>query len=83
MKTLTSILAQERQAAPSGVEFTISPNVSKIVSDRLQLLVVNGAQGLILVFLTMWLFFSLRFSFWVTMGLPVSLLGAIFVMNLI
>ena len=34
-----------------------------------------------LVFLVMWLFFSLRFSFWVTMGLPVSILGAIFAMQ--
>ena len=83
METLASILEREQKAAPPGVEFTISQNVSKIVSDRLQLLVVNGMQGLILVFLTMWLFFSLRFSFWVTMGLPVSFLGAIFVMNLI
>ena len=83
MQTLTAILEHEQQAAPPGVEFAITQNVSKIVSDRLQLLVVNGVQGLILVFLTMWLFFSLRFSFWVTMGLPVSFLGAIFAMKLI
>jgi multidrug efflux pump subunit AcrB len=51
------------------------------VSDRLQLLVINGMQGLALVFLTMWLFFSFRFSFWVTMGLPVSFLGAIFIIQ--
>ena len=83
MQALQALLERERQTAPPGVEFTITQNVSKIVSDRLQLLVVNGIQGLILVFLTMWLFFSFRFSFWVTMGLPVSFLGAIFVMNFI
>ena len=83
MQAVESILSRERQMAPPGVEFTITQNVSKIVADRLQLLVVNGVQGLFLVFLTMWLFFSFRFSFWVTMGLPVSFLGAIFFMNLI
>jgi len=83
MQTLEAILEHERQMAPPDVEFTITQNVSKIVSDRLQLLVINGMQGLVLVFLTMWLFFSFRFSLWVTMGLPVSFLGAIFIMNLI
>ena len=83
MRALEANLARERKMVPPGVEFTITQNVSKIVSDRLQLLVVNGLQGLVLVFLTMWLFFSFRFSFWVTMGLPVSFLGAIFIMNLI
>ncbi len=33
-----------------------------------------------LVFLTMWLFFSLRLSFWVAMGLPVAFLGALFLL---
>ncbi|MCU7818607.1 MAG: efflux RND transporter permease subunit, partial [gamma proteobacterium symbiont of Lucinoma myriamae] len=47
------------------------------------ILITNGIQGLILVFLTLWLFFSFRYSFWVTMGLPVSFLGAIFVMQLL
>ncbi|MCG8122428.1 MAG: efflux RND transporter permease subunit, partial [Candidatus Thiodiazotropha taylori] len=36
----------------------------------------------IMVFLVLWLFFSLRYSFWVTMGLPVSFLGALFVLPL-
>jgi multidrug efflux pump subunit AcrB len=69
--------------APPDVKFTITWNISEVVRDRLNLLTVNGAQGLALVFLTMWLFFSFRFSFWVAMGLPVSFLGAIFGMQLI
>ena len=54
-----------------------------MVQDRLDMLVRNGAQGLALVFLVLWLFFSLRYSFWVTMGLPVSFLGALFILPLI
>jgi multidrug efflux pump subunit AcrB len=83
MNAVEDFLERERQLTPPGVEFRITQNVSKIVSDRLNLLMANGLQGLILVFLTMWLFFSFRFSFWVAMGLPVSFLGAIFFMNLI
>jgi multidrug efflux pump subunit AcrB len=33
-----------------------------------------------MVFLMLWLFFSFRYSFWVTMGLPISFLGALFVL---
>ncbi len=47
------------------------------------MLVDNGLQGLVLVLLVMWLFFSFRVSFWVVMGLPASFMGTIFVMSAI
>lgn len=76
-------LADERHRAPPGVTFTLTRDHASIVQDRLDMLVRNGLQGLALVFLVMWLFFSLRHSFWVAMGLPVSFLGAIFAMTLV
>ncbi|MBW2529675.1 MAG: hypothetical protein JRI23_36200 [Deltaproteobacteria bacterium] len=36
------------------------------------MLLRNGGQGLLLVFLVLWLFFGTRYSFWVTMGLPLD-----------
>lgn len=76
-----ALIDKERASAPPGVEFALTQNVSSIIRDRLNMLLGNGLQGLGLVFLTMWLFFSFRFSFWVAMGLPVSFLGAIFMMS--
>ncbi len=73
-------LERERATAPPGMAFAVTKDISSIVRDRLNMLLRNGAQGLVLVFLTMWGFFSLRYSFWVSMGLPVSFLGAIAVM---
>jgi multidrug efflux pump subunit AcrB len=70
----------ENKTAPQEISLTITNDVSTIVRDRLQLLLKNGVQGLILVFLVMLLFFGLRYSFWITMGLPVSFLGAIALM---
>ncbi|QTA91341.1 efflux RND transporter permease subunit [Desulfonema magnum] len=75
---LSLFLEKEEKLKPPAVQFTLTQDVSSIVRDRLLLLVRNGWQGLILVFLTMWLFFSFKFSFWVAMGLPVSFLGAFF-----
>ncbi len=65
-----------RPSAPHGVEFIITQDRSSIVQDRLSLLLRNGGQGLVLVFLVMALFFQVRFAFWVAMGLPISFLGA-------
>lgn len=80
---VNAFIAQERQTAPPAIELTVTNDVSSIVRDRLQLLLTNGAQGLGLVFLVLWLFFGLRFAFWVAAGLPVSFLGAVFVMVLL
>lgn len=76
-------LESERGRAPPGVAFALTRDVSDIVRDRLTMLVRNGLQGLVLVFLVLWLFFSLRLSFWAALGLPVSFLGSLMVMVLI
>ena len=81
MDAVATFLEQERRAAPSGMAFTLTWNVSKIVRDRLDMLRTNGMEGLLLVFLAMLLFFPFRFSFWVAMGLPVSFLLSFFFMK--
>lgn len=80
---IRNFIVQERERAPPGVRFTFTQDISSIVSDRLQMLVKNGLQGLVLVFLVMWLFFRLRFAFWVAMGLPVAFLGGLFLMSVL
>jgi hydrophobic/amphiphilic exporter-1 (mainly G- bacteria), HAE1 family len=81
MEAIKKNLAREQSIAPRGMKMEISSDVTSNIRDRLRILLSNGVQGLALVFLTMWLFFSLRFSFWVTMGLPVSFLGTVYAMN--
>lgn len=76
---VNDFVAAERLRNPK-VQLTLSKDTSKLVTDRLTLLVKNGWQGMILVFLTLWLFFSWRLSFWVVMSLPVSFLGAFYLM---
>ncbi len=80
INAVNGFLENERAISPPGVAMVLSKDVSSIVKDRLALLLRNGGQGLVLVFLTLWLFFGLRYSFWVVMGLPVSFLGAIVLM---
>jgi len=72
-------IEKERERYPQ-LDFEVTQDGSILVSDRLTMLVKNAWQGMLLVFLTMWLFFNLRLSFWVVMSLPVSFLGAFFFM---
>ena len=62
---------------PSGVEVTIWGDSSGYIADRLELLRDNGIQGLLLVLLVLSLFLNVRLAFWVAMGIPVSLMGAL------
>lgn len=73
---------KEQALAPEGVTLTLTQDSAKIVKDRLSMLLNNGWQGFVLVLVVMWLFFSMRYSFWVSMGLPVSFLGAFALMSL-
>ncbi len=81
MDQIKKFVEDEIKAAPPEVELIITQNISKVVRDRLNMLTVNGLQGLFLVFLTLWLFFNIRMSFWVAMGLPVSFLLTFFFMK--
>ena len=73
---------KQRAKLPPNVKLTISDDNSVAVRSRLDLLLRNGKFGLLLVFLSLWLFLNTRLSFWVTMGIPISVAGAIFVMNM-
>src|SRR6056297_452815 len=64
------------KSLPEGYTFEIWQDTSTDVRDRLRLLVRNGAEGLALVFLMLVLFLEIRLAFWVSLGIPIAILGA-------
>ncbi len=62
---------------PYGVSITIWGDASGYISERLALLRSNGIQGLLLVLLVLSLFLNVRLAFWVAMGIPVAVMGAL------
>jgi len=80
LQAVESFIEQERRRLPEQVGFYLTQDFTSIVKDRIQLLVSNAWQGLLLVFAVMWLFFGSRFAFWVVMGLPVSFLASAFLL---
>ncbi|MDA7746569.1 efflux RND transporter permease subunit [Psychromonas sp.] len=79
---VNAFVENEQMMAPEGITLTLTNDMSSLLKDRLSMLLRNGWQGIILVFLSMWLFFSLRYSFWVSAGLPVAFMGGLFLMSI-
>jgi len=77
---IETFVDDENQILPQGTRLTITQNGTALVSDRLQLLMKNGWQGLILASLALLLFFNWRYTFWVALGLPISFLGGLAMM---
>ena len=82
LSDIRTFVENENQQVPSGIKLSLTQDRASVVQDRLDMILKNAIQGLIMVFAILWLFFNFRFSFWVTMGLPVSFLGALFVLPL-
>jgi multidrug efflux pump subunit AcrB len=73
-------LGEHAESFPPGVELSVWDDQSEIYRDRINLLLRNAFQGLILVLLVLGLFLEIRLAFWVTLGIPISFLGAIMFM---
>jgi multidrug efflux pump subunit AcrB len=73
-------LEEARTRMPEGVHLTPWQDASKVLKDRLNLLLRNGAAGFVLVFISLSLFLRFRLAFWVSLGIPISFLGAIWLM---
>ena len=65
---------------PNGISLTIWQDTAKMLSARLSLMLRTGATGFALVFIVLALFLDLRLALWVSLGIPISFLGAIALM---
>ncbi len=65
---------------PAGIQLAIWQDQSKVLKDRLGLLIRNGVSGLFLVFISLSLFLRFRLALWVSIGIPISFMGAFWLM---
>ncbi|CAM2982307.1 efflux RND transporter permease subunit [Moritella viscosa] len=61
---------------PEGVSLYVWQDDSKLFMSRIDLLVSNVFSGLCLLFAILLLFLNWRLSFWVSLGIPISFMGA-------
>ena len=69
-----------RVELPSTVSLDIWDDDSELLRGRIHLLVSNARYGLFLVVFILALLLNLRLAFWVSLGIPISFLGALFLL---
>ena len=60
---------------PNSVSVTAWDDEARILSSRIETIVRNARQGLILVILVLALFLKPKLAFWVSLGIPISFMG--------
>ncbi|MDH4037699.1 MAG: efflux RND transporter permease subunit [Candidatus Krumholzibacteria bacterium] len=79
-RDVKAYVSEAQARMPAGVALTAWNDYSRILRGRLNLLITNAIQGFILVFIILALFLRLRLAFWVSLGIPISFLGALWLM---
>ena len=78
---LKEYLAEAKYTLPEGVELTIWNDNSKMLTERLDTLLSSARQGFLMVLVLLALFLRPRLAFWVSLGVPVAFLGALFLVS--
>jgi len=65
---------------PAGIQMTSWADISYYLKGRLDMMLGNLAVGAALVFIFLSLFIRLRVAAWVVIGIPISFLGALWLM---
>ena len=60
---------------PASVRVTAWDDEARILSGRIETIIRNAQQGLILVIIVLALFLKPKLAFWVSLGIPISFMG--------
>ena len=82
-ETLNDWLTATQPSLPPSVSLDTYDQRYELIEDRINLLISNGIGGLILVVAILFIFLNGRVAFWVAIGIPVSFMGTLAVMNLL
>ena len=70
------VVEEFKQTLPPDIQVGSHHNRYVMFQDRADLLLSNAYLGLALVFIFLALFLEIRLAFWVSLGIPISFLGA-------
>jgi multidrug efflux pump subunit AcrB len=80
---IKELAALESERLPEGVEIIFATDMSRSVRNRFEVVRSNLLIGLVLVLAVLAFFLNLRTAFWVALGIPVALLGTVFLLPLL
>ncbi|MDG2050091.1 MAG: efflux RND transporter permease subunit, partial [Myxococcota bacterium] len=75
--SVKAYVQQAQAELPPGFSLTVWRDSSQSLRDRLDILIRNGFQGFVLVFVLLSLFLRLRLAVWVSLGVPIAFFGAL------
>ncbi len=70
------VVERLNQIMPEGLHIDITYNSADVFEDRADLLIGNAGLGIVLVFIALSLFLQPSLAFWVSLGIPVSIMGS-------
>jgi len=79
-KSVYEQLDELKSALPNGLKAAVVSDFADIYNQRADLMIRNGAMGLVLVLIFLGLFLEIRLAFWVMLGIPISFMGAMLFM---
>ncbi|WP_288929514.1 efflux RND transporter permease subunit [uncultured Maritimibacter sp.] len=79
-RTVEQVAERMMTTLPQGVSIDLVRTRAELITGRLNILMENGAMGLVLVLITLFLFLNARTALWVAAGIPVSMLAAVAIM---
>jgi len=74
--TVKEYVHQKQNSLPAGMSLALWEDDTEFLKARLKLLTKNAYIGLVLVFVCLTCFLNVRLAFWTAMGIPISFLGA-------
>lgn len=81
-KAVKALVEEAKEYTPEGLTLSLAADYSSSVKNRFKVVMSNASLGLILVLILLAFFLNIRSAFWVALGIPVSLLGTIFLLPL-
>lgn len=79
--TVKAYIESQKDNLPQGITLGYWFDMADMVQDRIDLLLKNGVQGILLVFIVLALFLDFGLAFWVAAGIPISFMGAFLILN--
>ena len=80
---VTAYLEEAPARLPEGVKLTVWNDGSQLLRGRLDTLLNSARQGFLMVLILLALFLRPRLAFWVSVGVPVAFLGALFLISVL
>ncbi len=80
VNAVKQLVAESQGQLPDGISIEYSNDKSRLVKNRLNVVVSNGLIGLALVMLMLSIFLNWHSAFWVALSIPVVLLGTLFLL---